>query len=328
MRTSLPEKLNDLAVVALHERLPLFDNVSGMSQATSDLLCLILTGGGHKDRLLYTNQEQSVMKLPRPVILNGISDYVHQSDLLSRGIPLELSEPEQLLTETEYWRRLEHARPALLGALYQIAAGGLGRLAQAEAPAGNRNADCLQWLAACEYHAGLEPGTFARVIDEAQGEVDSERVQNDMAFVALSKVVEKDAWAGMMSELQQEMNQQRPDSDRPPPKYFPSDGNRLSKWLKRNKAALVRAGVRFENRHTRQGALVCVWRDGQDANVAWEQDARDSGPSKRRRDAKPRRRQSRRPPTGDAGDARGPSSSLHREGGEEEGGSPLGGKEG
>jgi hypothetical protein len=270
MRTSLPEKLNDLAVVALHERLPLFDNVSGMSQATSDLLCLILTGGGHKDRLLYTNQEQSVMKLPRPVILNGISDYVHQSDLLSRGIPLELSEPEQLLTEAEYWRRLEHARAALLGALYQIAAGGLSRLAQAEAPAGNRNADCLQWLAACEYHADLEPGTFARVIDDAQGEVDSERVQNDMAFVALSKVLEKDAWAGLMSDLQQEMNQQRPDSERPPPKYFPSDGNRLSKWLKRNKAALARAGVQFENRHTKQGALMCVWRDGQDANAAWE----------------------------------------------------------
>ena len=87
------------------------------------------------------------MKLPRPVILNGISDYVHQSDLLSRGIPLELSAPDQLLTETEFWRRLEQARPAVLGALCQIAAAGLDRLALAEVSAGNRNADCLQWLA-------------------------------------------------------------------------------------------------------------------------------------------------------------------------------------
>ena len=59
MRTSLPDRLNDLAVAVLHERLPLFDNVSGMMQAISDLLCLILTGGGHKDRLLYTNQDSS-----------------------------------------------------------------------------------------------------------------------------------------------------------------------------------------------------------------------------------------------------------------------------
>ena len=271
MRTSLPDRLNDLAVAVLHERLPLFDNVSGMMQATSDLLCLILTGGGHKDRLLYTNQEQSVMKLPRPVILNGISDYVHQSDLLSRGIPLELSAPDQLLTETEFWRRLEQARPAVLGALCQIAAAGLDRLALAEVSAGNRNADCLQWLAACEQSAGFEPGTFARVIDEAQGEVDSARVQNDMAFLALSKLVEENAWAGLMSDMHQNMEDARPDAfTRPPPKFFPSNGNALSKWLKRNQAALKRAGVQFDDRHTKQGTMVCVWRDGQNARAAWD----------------------------------------------------------
>ena len=159
----------------------------------------------------------------------------------------------------------------MLGALCQIAAAGLSRLAQAEVSAGNRNADCLQWLAACEQSAGFEPGTFARVIDEAQGEVDSARVQNEMAFLALSKVVNENAWAGLMSELHQDMDLQRPDSFmRPPPKFFPNNGNALSKWLKRNQTALKRAGLQFDDRHTKQGTMVCVWRDGQNARVAWD----------------------------------------------------------
>lgn len=268
MRQSLPDKLNDLAVAARHERLPLFDNVSGMSQATSDLLCMVLTGGGFKDRQLYTNQDQSVMKLSRPLILNGISDYIQQSDLLSRVIPVELSAPEQLVTEEEYWSELERARPALLGALYRAAAGALKSLPHTPPKAtGNRNADCLRWLSACEPHVGLEPGTFARVIDDAQGALDSERVQNDPVFLALEKVVELEAFAGLMSALWSKMDEARPDPTRTPPKQFPADGSKLSKWLMRNKAALGRVGIRFTNERTEFGALVCVWRDGQDPDA-------------------------------------------------------------
>lgn len=269
MRQSLPDKLNDLAVAARHERVPLFDNVSGMSQAISDLLCMVLTGGGFKDRQLYTNQDQYVMKLSRPLILNGISDYIHQSDLLSRLIPVELSAPEQMIPEDEYWSKLEAARPALLGALYRAAAGALKDLPNTVPVAsGNRNADCLRWLTACERHVGLEPGTFARVIDDAQGALDSERVRNDPTFLALEKVLELEAFANLMSTLWSKMDEARPDPTRTPPKQFPADGSKLSKWLKRNKAALGRMGVRFSNEHTEFGALVCVWHDGQDPDAA------------------------------------------------------------
>src|SRR5262249_37514152 len=151
-------KLNDLAVALRYERLPLFDNVSGMSQATSNLLCISVTGGGYKDRRLYTNAEQSVIRLPRPVIVTGISDIVEQSDLLSRSNLLAVSKPDELLTVDEYWRRFNVAHPAILGALCSIATAGLARLAEATAPVGNRNADCLQWLAACELGAGKEVG--------------------------------------------------------------------------------------------------------------------------------------------------------------------------
>lgn len=271
--TPLPKKENNLAVALKYERLPMFDNIAGMPQVISDMLCVAITGGGYKDRKLYTNQEQSVIRTARPLIVAGLSDYIWQPDLLSRLIPAELAEPETRLTEEQYWAEFKRIQPALLAELCRIAAGGLSRLAQTEAPTDNRNADCLRWLAACEPDTGLEPGSFEQVIGEAQNRVNSERVQNEPAFLALSAVVKDKPFVGLMSELQQQLDQQRPDQLRPPPKGFPNDGNALSKWLTKNKSALLVAGVQEERRLVERGTQVCVWCEGQDANAAWQQAA-------------------------------------------------------
>ena len=44
------------------------------------------TGGGYSTRRLYTNTEEEVFSMIRPIILNGITQVAEQPDLIDRSI--------------------------------------------------------------------------------------------------------------------------------------------------------------------------------------------------------------------------------------------------
>ena len=52
----------------------------------SDWLCRMVTGGGYSTRRLYTNTEEEVFSVSRPIILNGITQIADQPDLIDRSI--------------------------------------------------------------------------------------------------------------------------------------------------------------------------------------------------------------------------------------------------
>ncbi len=56
----------------------------------SNALCRLSTGGGLGTRKLYTNNEQQVFNVVRPLVLNGITDLAHRTDLGDHAIILEL----------------------------------------------------------------------------------------------------------------------------------------------------------------------------------------------------------------------------------------------
>lgn len=273
-RSLMPTKIDDMAILVGRKLVTVLDNVSGMRREMSDALCMVLTGGGLEVRTLYTNRELSVIMLGRPLILNGISEFVSQSDLMSRLVPIEAEEPEQRRTEKELRAEFQRIHPMVLGALCRIAAGGLRDLDQTATDPDNRNADVMHWLAACEPHAGLEPGIFVRAITEAQQEANSERVENDPTYNELRRVLKEAAFLGTTAQLFDVMVS---DATRPEgmgsmtrTKGFPPNAISLGKWLARNKRVLKQLGVYFERRRARRGFLVTVWHDGQKPDEAKE----------------------------------------------------------
>ena len=86
----------------------------------SDAYCRLTTEGTYRTRKLYTNTQEVIIKLKRPVAINGIAHYAHQNDYLDRSISLELSSISSFNREPEreFWAKWEIARPRILGALY------------------------------------------------------------------------------------------------------------------------------------------------------------------------------------------------------------------
>jgi hypothetical protein len=86
----LPKDERDLGVAGANNWLLGFDNVSGIPAQISDALCCIATGGGFGGRTLYTDDEQTIINVLRPVLLNGIEDIAERPDLIDRTIALTL----------------------------------------------------------------------------------------------------------------------------------------------------------------------------------------------------------------------------------------------
>jgi hypothetical protein len=112
--------VDDLFISANNRHVPGFDNVSRIPWEMSDALCRVSTGAGHRKRQLWTDAEEFLMRVCRPILLNGIpADLAERGDLADRAIVVELGaldEGTQIGPE-EFWRDFSEAQPRLLGAL-------------------------------------------------------------------------------------------------------------------------------------------------------------------------------------------------------------------
>src|SRR5271154_7072262 len=81
---AVPKDERDLILAANNGLILAFDNISTMPDWLSDALCRIATGGGFSTRMLFSDTEETIIAVKRPVILNGIDQIVTRHDLLDR----------------------------------------------------------------------------------------------------------------------------------------------------------------------------------------------------------------------------------------------------
>lgn len=60
------------------------DNLSGLDHRLPDALCRLAAGGALSGRKLYTDSDETLIEVQRPVILNGIDDLATRPDLAER----------------------------------------------------------------------------------------------------------------------------------------------------------------------------------------------------------------------------------------------------
>jgi len=139
MRTP-PEDQRDLQAMVRNSFVLAFDNVSHISNKMSDSLCVISTGtGAQGGRALYTNAEESAVRVCRPVAMNGIPDVVERGDLVDRSIHVHLPriDPRQRRDDLEFWDAFHAKHTQLLGSLMNaalIATQNYGSVVLAEKP--------------------------------------------------------------------------------------------------------------------------------------------------------------------------------------------------
>lgn len=99
------------------------DNLSNISTSLSDELCRISTGASLAKRSLFTNDEDWICEVCRPVIITGIpSTLVQREDLADRAVPLKVSRISETKRKTQSELDAEFAKlkPYLLGSVYNI----------------------------------------------------------------------------------------------------------------------------------------------------------------------------------------------------------------
>lgn len=133
-----PKSVEDIFVSAGACAVLSYENVSHLPAPMQDALCVLATGGGYAKRKLYSDCEESIISVKRPIILNGISACVTAQDLVDRTITIETPVITERFEVTELWREYEAERPRLLGALLDVAAKALELLPTMHIPADER----------------------------------------------------------------------------------------------------------------------------------------------------------------------------------------------
>ncbi|MGH8548046.1 MAG: type II toxin-antitoxin system HicB family antitoxin, partial [Methylococcales bacterium] len=100
-----PREVRDLLVSAVNNHLIALDNLSSLRSEISDSLCRLATGGDLDARKLYTDLDQTLIDIQRPVLVNGIDDLATRSDLADRSVILNLPniDPAKRLDEKHFW---------------------------------------------------------------------------------------------------------------------------------------------------------------------------------------------------------------------------------
>jgi hypothetical protein len=159
---ALPKSTRDLVATAVNGWLLAYDNISTIPTWLSDALCQLVFGLGFASRTLFTNDDRSVVHARRPVILNGIEDFVTRGDLRDRSVFLHLPRiaPAVRLAEGEFWRAFRGDYPRILGGILDGIVAGMSKLPSVRLAESPRMADYARWGEAFARGAGWGEGTF------------------------------------------------------------------------------------------------------------------------------------------------------------------------
>lgn len=115
-----------------------YENISHLSAPMQDALCVLATGGGFAKRKLYSDADEVVIRVKRPIILNGIAAAITAQDLIDRTLSVETPVIRDRQESTVLVLDFERYHAGILGALLDIMVKTLAHLPGISIPADER----------------------------------------------------------------------------------------------------------------------------------------------------------------------------------------------
>lgn len=253
-----PGKQQDLILATNGNYVVTIDNLSRLHDWFSDTLCSVVTGTGFATRQLYTNAEEFLFRVERPVILNGIPDVASlRGDLADRSLIIELPPipTDQRRTEDALWSQFDDMCPRGLGSLLDAVSCALRHEASVQLNELPRMADAVRWVSAAEPALGWSPGSFAAHYHDYQHRVRATSAGMDPVVLTVHRFLSNGSrsWEGTASELLDALNDLlQMDGDRgvglARSKAWPKSPNWLSQRLDRVAPLLRAVGIDFDRR--------------------------------------------------------------------------------
>jgi hypothetical protein len=137
----LPHCGRDLFIAAHNSHIQAFENISKLPDLMADHLCRLSTGAGFRTRTLFTDQDETLLSGARPIMMEGISNFVTRADLLDRSVILALEPLVSRKTERALQADFERQRPGIFGALLDLLVTGVRQLPETQLQNPPRMAD-------------------------------------------------------------------------------------------------------------------------------------------------------------------------------------------
>ena len=209
-----PKSVEDVWIAAQNSHMVSFENLSHLSPPYQDALCVLATGGGFATRTLYTNAEETILELRKPVVLNGISVIVTAQDLLDRCLHIDLPTIDKRELASVMEARFEAAQPKLLGSLLDLFVKVLARLPGIEIAPDRRPrmADFAALGEAVFQVCGDAPGAFLTRYNTMRADGVHRTIDSSPVGAALLSFLESrtSGWTGTLKELLQALELHRP----------------------------------------------------------------------------------------------------------------------
>lgn len=193
-----PKTVEDIFVAAGQNHVVAYENVSHLPGPMQDALCILSTGGGYSKRMLYSNDDEHVINVRRPWMINGISIAVTQQDAVDRVISVECPVIEERQSSSRQWGEFEQALPGILGGLLDTAGKALGVLPSMTLPPADRPrlVEFALLGMAVARSAGRDPAEFMDKFKELRAETVARTLDASPVAAAVVDMVEADP-AGM-----------------------------------------------------------------------------------------------------------------------------------
>lgn len=200
-----PKKVEDVWIGAINSHLVSFENISYLGQEYQDAMCVMATGGAHATRTLYTNKEEIIIELRKPIIINGITVNVTAQDLLDRSIHIELQPVRTRLQSKEVEEAFALHYPQIVGALFDQFVMALNEIDDVVIPEADkpRMVDFAHLGEAVYQANGLDAGIFIEHYKAMRQKGVHRTIESFPIGLALLTYLESnpDGWSGQLIDL-------------------------------------------------------------------------------------------------------------------------------
>jgi hypothetical protein len=287
LTTAFPNNLAELVQILSHSYLTFFDNVSEISQLSSDQLCRAVTGSAFTKRGLYTDDEDFIYNMKRAVGYNGINVAATKADLLDRILNIQLKpiDRRQRRKLKSLYNDLERILPYLLGYIFDVIVKVLNRIGEVKLDELPRMADFAEMgelIARCLGYEVLP--SFTQVYNANIGFTNEEAINASPVATAVIHLMDTQAvWSGkcmeLLSKLNDMINRNLDISWISRNKEWPKTPRALSDRLNEVTPNLTHIGIivhREEDKHTKSDRLIITNNNYQPTGVV-DADKRATG---------------------------------------------------
>jgi hypothetical protein len=263
---TLPKEKEQFVQQLNHSLVLYYDNIEHVPYWFNAEVCSAVTGGGHRKRRLYTDDDDFVYEYMRCLGFNGINIALTKPDSLSRSILIEMAEIDKHRREEERYLfgKLSQIKSQILGYIMDILVKVLNIYPTIELKRKVRMADYAVWGEAISIAIGNEPGRFT---DKLEANQNRQHVTAVLATPLGSFMIKfakaellakgKTEWEGQPDDLMEYLTQMIDNKIlRVDKKEVPGQSHKLVSELNVIKPNLREGyGIRFENSHRSESGL-------------------------------------------------------------------------